>query len=65
MAKQVVIILHVDGRIEADMQGFSGQECEKDAVLQAIQAMLAPGTVQEHRKPEYYQHTQARVQQKG
>ncbi len=65
MSKTIAIVVHVDGRIEANLAGFKGTECEKDALLAEIQAMLAPGTVQEKKHPEYYQRQGQQVQQKG
>ena len=52
--KQIIIVLHTDGRIEANLEGFKGTECEKDELLKALQAMLAPESRQETRKSEYY-----------
>ena len=64
MPKQIVIVAHADGRIEANLEGFQGTECEKDELLKAIQEVLAPETKQEVRKPEYY-HQQAQRAKQG
>lgn len=65
MSKTITVVVHADGRIEANLVGYKGTECEKDALLQEIQAMLAPGTVQERKYPEYYQRQGQQQQQKG
>ena len=65
MAKTITVVVHADGRIEADLAGYQGTECEKDALLAEIKAMLAPGSVQEHKKPEYYQRQAQQQQQRG
>jgi hypothetical protein len=65
MAKQILIVLHADGRLEANLEGFKGTECEKDELLKAIQAMLAPEARQEVKKPEYYQRQSERVKQES
>lgn len=63
MPKQIMIIAHADGRIEANLEGFKGTECEKDALLKALQEMLEPSTRREVRKAEYYQHQDMRAKQ--
>ena len=65
MAKKITIVVHADGRIQANLAGYEGTECEKDELLKEIQAMLAPGSVIERKHPEYYQRQGQRVQQKG
>lgn len=65
VAKQIAIVCHADGRLEADLSGFQGTECEKDELLKALKDMLAPESVQETRHPEYYNRQSARVQQRG
>lgn len=62
MAKKITVIVHTDGRLEANLAGYRGTECEKDALLQEIQAMLAPGSVIEKKHPEYYQRQGQQVQ---
>ena len=64
MAKQIIVIVHADGHLEANLEGFQGTECEKDELLKAIQAVLATETKQEVRKPEYY-HQQAQRAKQG
>ena len=54
MSKQVMVIVHADGRMEVDGQGFAGTACEQDALLREIQALLEPKSAREQRKPEYY-----------
>jgi hypothetical protein len=61
--KQIIVVLHTDGRIEANLEGFKGTECERDALLREIQDMLAPETRQEVRKPEYWQRQSERMKQ--
>lgn len=53
MAKQIMIILHADGRVEYDMQGYIGKECEQEALLKALRELLTDGGA-EQKKPEYY-----------
>ena len=65
MSKTITVVVHADGRIEANLAGYQGTECEKDALLRDIQAMLVPGTVKEVKKPEYYQQQGQKAQQKG
>lgn len=65
MAKTITVVVHADGRVEANLAGYQGTECEKDALLAEIQAMLAPGSVQERKHPEYYQRQGQQVQQRG
>lgn len=61
--KKIIVVVHADGRIEANLEGFRGTECEKDELLKAIQGMLAPETRTETRKPEYYQAQAQRAKQ--
>ena len=65
MSKTITVVVHADGRIEANLVGYKGTECEKDALLAEIQAMLAPGSVVERKHPEYYQRQRQQAQQKG
>ena len=65
MAKTITVIVHADGRMDVNLAGFKGLECERDAILAEIQAMLKPETVQEQKKSAYYQRQGQRVQQKG
>ena len=64
MAKQVIIVLHADGRIEADLKGYQGKECEQEELIKALEELLVDGG-KEHKKPEYYQVRQQQVRQGG
>ena len=65
MSKTITVIVHANGRIEANLAGYEGTECEKDALLKAIQAMLDPSSVHEQKRPEYYQKQGQKQEQKG
>ena len=63
MSKTITVIVHANGRIEANLAGYEGTECEKDALLKAIQAMLDPESVIEQKRPEYYQKHEQHAKQ--
>ena len=65
MGKTITVVVHADGRVEANLAGYKGTECEKDALLAEIQAMIVPGSVQERKHPEYYQRAGQQVKQEG
>ena len=54
MAKQVMNVLHADGRIEANLQGYHGKECDQEQLLDALQTLLTGGGEMQ-KKPEYFQ----------
>ena len=64
MAKQVIIVLHADGRIEVDLKGYQGKECEQEKLIKALEALLVDGG-KARKKPEYYQVRQQQVRQGG
>jgi len=49
-----MIVLHTDGRIEANLQGYQGKECDQEKLLDALQTLLTDGGEMQ-KKPEYYQ----------
>ena len=64
MAKQVIIVIHADGRIEADLKGYQGKECEQEVLVKALEELLVKKG-KEHKKPEYYQVRQQQMRQGG
>ena len=59
MAKQILVVLHADGRIEANLSGYQGKECEQEEILKELEHMMA--RPKEQKRPEYFQQ---RVQQR-
>ena len=64
MAKQIIIVLHADGRIEADLQGYQGRECEQEELVKALEELLVGGG-KEYKKPDYYLLKNQQVRQGG
>lgn len=57
--KQIVVVLHIDGRLELDAQHFHGKECEQ--ALADLQALFSVQT--ERKKPEYHKRPAGIVKQ--
>lgn len=59
MAKQVKIRIFPDGRIRADIDGFSGPRCMD--YVRILEEIIEARTVRTDLKPEYYQEQEESI----
>ena len=64
MTKQVIITIGADGKMQANLSGYQGKECDQERLLVELQKLLEPSTASEQKKPEYYQEQHIEVQQR-
>lgn len=66
MAKQVMVVVHADGKMEVNLSGYQGKECDQERLLAELQALFDPGEPSDERKkPEYYQANKQGQTQRG
>lgn len=58
--KQVIIVVHADGRVELEAKFFQGHDCEK--VIKDFEQALGHKTA-EQKKPEWHQQTTTHAKQ--